>query len=500
MRIKAPSAKSHSPRRLPGSPPPESGGAQCASVLIIVLWIALGLVSITLYFANSMSSELRASDNRVSGLVAEQAIEGAARYLTYILSNFSTNGVMLDPADYLSQAVPVGDAHFWLIGRDTNSPVGPGQVFFGLVDEASKLNLNFASSNMLASLLQSMPQANPDLAGAILDWRDTNGGGASQTYYSMRSPAYQCKNAPFETVDELRLLQGADMDTLLGEDLNRNGVLDPNEADENHNGMVDPGVLEYLTVYSREPGTYSNGLPRVNISLVIGATGPLPALLQSAFSSSRADRILTRLGLLSPASSPATRPPGGVPRQAASSGGGATANAAANVPRAAFTSPLHFYLQSGMKLDEFAYIFNAIRMDDSTNAIEGRINVNTASAAVLACLPGMTSDLAQTLVNYRLTNPDKLTSIAWVADALGQNDSTALQTLAAGDYLTTQSYQFMADVAALGPHGRGYRRTRFIFDTIDGSPKIIYRQDLSHLGWALGKETRQTWLFAKNTQ
>ncbi len=112
----------------------------------------------------------------------------------------------------------------------------------------------------------------------------------------------------------------------------------------------------------------------------------------------------------------------------------------------------------------------------------------------------MTSDLAQTLVNYRLTNPDKLTSIAWVADALGQNDSTALQTLAAGDYLTTQSYQFMADVAALGPHGRGYRRTRFVFDTIDGSPKIIYRQDLSHLGWALGKETRQTWLFAKNTQ
>src|SRR5437879_413333 len=82
MRIQAPSAKSHSPRRLQGPLPSKTTG-QCASVLIIVLWIALGLVSITLYFANSMSSELRASDNRVSGLVAEQAIEGAARYLTY---------------------------------------------------------------------------------------------------------------------------------------------------------------------------------------------------------------------------------------------------------------------------------------------------------------------------------------------------------------------------------------------------------------------------------
>src|SRR5215471_15182389 len=68
--------------------------SQRGSVLIIVLWIAFGLVSITLYFANSMSSELRASDNRVSGLSAEQAIEGAARYVNYILVNQTTNGVM----------------------------------------------------------------------------------------------------------------------------------------------------------------------------------------------------------------------------------------------------------------------------------------------------------------------------------------------------------------------------------------------------------------------
>jgi hypothetical protein len=36
-----------------------------ASVLIIVLWVCVGLVSIALYFANSMTYELRASDNRV---------------------------------------------------------------------------------------------------------------------------------------------------------------------------------------------------------------------------------------------------------------------------------------------------------------------------------------------------------------------------------------------------------------------------------------------------
>ena len=39
-----------------------------ASVLIIVMWICIGMVSIALYFANSMSYELTAADNRVNGL------------------------------------------------------------------------------------------------------------------------------------------------------------------------------------------------------------------------------------------------------------------------------------------------------------------------------------------------------------------------------------------------------------------------------------------------
>ena len=53
-----------------------------------------------------------------------------------------------------------------------------------------------------------------DLTQAILDWRNTNGTGPTVTYYAMQQPSYQCKCDLFETVDELRLLYGADMDTL----------------------------------------------------------------------------------------------------------------------------------------------------------------------------------------------------------------------------------------------------------------------------------------------
>src|ERR1017187_3632482 len=89
-----------------------------ASVLIIVLWVSIGLVSIALYFANSMTYELHASDNRVSGLVSDQAIEGAARYVSYVLSNYATNGAVPVSTQFSCEAVPVGDAKFWLIGRD----------------------------------------------------------------------------------------------------------------------------------------------------------------------------------------------------------------------------------------------------------------------------------------------------------------------------------------------------------------------------------------------
>src|SRR5579872_303725 len=92
----------------------KSKKSEAGSVLVIVLWVAIGLVSIALYFANSMNYELTASDNRVNGLVAEQAIEGAAQYVSFVLQNFATNGVMPDNTQFKCQAVPVGDAKFWL--------------------------------------------------------------------------------------------------------------------------------------------------------------------------------------------------------------------------------------------------------------------------------------------------------------------------------------------------------------------------------------------------
>ena len=71
------------------------------------------------------------------------------------------------------------------------------------------------------------------MATAILDRRDTNGQGVVyQTYYATQPQnPIKAKTRPFESIDELRLLYAGDKDTLVGEDMNRNGILDPNELD-----------------------------------------------------------------------------------------------------------------------------------------------------------------------------------------------------------------------------------------------------------------------------
>jgi type II secretory pathway component PulK len=446
--------------------------AERASVLIIVLWIAIGLVAITLYFANSMTLELRASDNRVSGLAADQAIEGAARYVAYVLENYATNGAMPTNEQFTFEYVPVGDAHYWIIGRDNSGATPGADPVFGLIDEGSKLNLNRANTNMLVNL----PNMTSDLAGAILDWRSTNGSGDYSLDYS--TLGYDDKNAPFETVDELRLVYGMTIDLLVGDDVNRNGVLDANETSSTGGTTPNFGLLEYTTVFSREPNFHSDGTSLTNVNNFRAATY-MNTFFQAAGvndDDSVAAAVYRTI-----------HPPGG------------TANLC--------KGDLDFCvrcLNAGMSASDFAKIYG--NFTTTTNLYTyGRVNINTAGVTVLTALfmganidQDTATGAAQTLVAYRQQNPTALTSPAWMVTALGENN-TVVTNLVAHDWITTRSFQYTADIAAVGPFGRGYRRVKFVFDISDGTPKIIYRQDLSRLGWALGDKARET-LVAQNTQ
>jgi type II secretory pathway component PulK len=194
--------------------------------------------------------------------------------------------------------------------------------------------------------------------------------------------------------------------------------------------------------------------------------------LQEYLGADRANQVLAQIG--------AGAAGGGGP------GGGGPGGAATLTNT--FTSVLEFYLRSGLTADEFELIEGYLTTSTNTFT-EGLVNVNTASEAVLACLPGIGFENAPALVAARQSHPGA-TSVSWVKDVL--DEAAAIQ---AGPHLTGRSYQFTADLAAVGRYGRGYQRVRYVFDTSEGAPRVMARQDLTHLGWALGAEVRE-WIAA----
>ena len=425
------------------------------TALVIVLWISFGLAAMALYFGHAMMLEYRAGANTVAAFQAEQAIEGAQRYIQFVLTTYATAGSTLDQALFQSEAAAIDEAQVWFVGRNPQDSTGK-TIAYGLIDEASKINLNTATVDML----EALPGMTAELAGAIIDWRDpdsdVSSDGAESDAYALRQPPSQCKNGPFETVDELRIVIGADWDILFGEDANLNGVLDPNEDDEevsepsdNSDGVLDPGILEYLTVFSREPNKAADGSSRLN--LTTASSQDIERKLSDALGSDRAREIGRALG---------PRPP-------------------------RFTSVLDFYVKAQLTSDEFSLVEDLLTVVDG-DTIPGRVNINAAPEAVLACLPGIGTDNAQAVVAYRDgKTAEDLASLAWLVDAIGEE--AAVQ---AGPYVTTHSYQYSADIAAVGAGGRGFRRIFFVFDTSQGTPTVKYRRERSPLGWPLGETGR----------
>jgi type II secretory pathway component PulK len=293
-----------------------------------------------------------------------------------------------------------------------------------------------------------------ELAEAIVAWRSRNQAGTGDSTYGRLEPPRLNKASNFETVDELRLVYGATLAILLGEDTNRNGLLDENENDgdgtaprDNPDGLLEPGILEYVTVYSRQPNTRANGARRINITTA-QTRGQLAPLLQQRFGGQRAAQILGAVGT------------------------------------GALRSVAEFMVVGRLTTEEYAQIRGDISAS-SAATVQGLINVNTASETVLACIPGIGPENAPALVAYRLANPDVLSSLAWLTQVL---DRGAI--VRAGPYITDQSYQFTADVVAVAASGRGACRQRTVFDLSAGAPRAVYHQELSDYGWALGVNRR----------
>ncbi len=421
----------------------------------------------TLVFSHAMLLSYRGADNEIAGRQAEAAIAGAEQYAETIMSQAQTANVMPDRSTYQSAAVPLGDAFFWFIGEPLASD-SPNVPAFALVDEASKLNLNTASSTTLALL----PNMTLDLTQAIYAWRvDPTSGATGGVQLNA------VKGGPYESPEELALVDGGiDPSVLYGDDTNLNHCLDPEEGGGTSggtSGQFNPGLLEYVTTFSREPNTLSDGTKRGNVTNAAGVASFMGALT-AALGSARANAVAQPFR-------------GGPP----------------NIPPNRFTSVVDFCNQAEksraqLTTDEWDTLAPYLTVQSGTYTI-GLVNVNTASATVLSCLPNMSTDPAAQLVAARAHQATPSPNLRWIVPILGPPLAASV-----GRYLTTRSYQVSADIAAVGRHGRGYRRTLFVIDfssmPITGAttPQIGYRRNLSGLGWALGSDARASLPTAAN--
>ena len=111
---------------------------------------------------------------------------------------------------------PLGEGRFTVRIPNENMPVSASSPGYGLVDEERKVNVNNADVEILQNLLKGVGHLQEGdaeaVANAIADWRDEDEerreGGAEDYDYQGLTNAYESKDAPFESLEELLLVKG----------------------------------------------------------------------------------------------------------------------------------------------------------------------------------------------------------------------------------------------------------------------------------------------------
>ncbi|WP_010586029.1 type II secretion system minor pseudopilin [Schlesneria paludicola] len=259
------------------------------SVMLLIVVVVAMLTLAAYNFSQSMSTELEAAMMYTKDVQARAAADSGVEFAATLLGNrasLSAENLIHNPTLFMGQIVAPstsqrGICRFSIIAPVERDPRSSG-VRYGLMDESAKLNLNALpnmgiSNDDIHTLMLNIPNMTLEITDAILDWIDSDDtvstyGAESETYQQLQPP-YKAKNGPLETIDELLMIRGITPTLLYGEDLNRNGLLDPNENDgdlsppmDNADGVLDRGFIAFFTVQGRESNRRADGKPKININ------------------------------------------------------------------------------------------------------------------------------------------------------------------------------------------------------------------------------------------
>ena len=442
------------------------------SAFVTTMWVLIAVSGVVLLLARSMRVEAIASANRLSQVEADATERGAEQFLCSVVdAEVATPG---STSTVSMEAQQIGNGYFWVMQPNPDDETVRS---YGLTDEGGKMDINTAPSTML-QLLPNIPQ---DVASSIFNWRgkinSSDGLGATNSDYEAMNPPYECKQAPFESTEELLLIRGMTTDLLFGIDKNRDGVVDPDEmkaggttaaVSVNGDSASNRGIFPFVTAYgvkaTTAPITRSPTATNVNSA----TRNALQTVLQKSVSSAKIQQIMN--ALFPP-------PPGrGRPPQ----------------QRPVFSSVLSFAAAFTITSAELSPIYSQLSATTTgrgtaTAATTALINVNTAPKQVLICLPTFEDSDVQAIVSHRQqmaagTDP---TDISWLLDAIPISKISI-----AARYLTGRSSVFSGDIVGVSPDGRAFRRYRVVVDGSKTPAYVIYRRDLTGWGWPLPADIR----------
>lgn len=459
------------------------------TVLIIVLWCLIILSVVVANFAFLVRTETRivsnhAEDSRLRTIAAsgiEMAIavlKSDTEFPDSLQERWSRD------ADAF-QDYPIGDGSFSVL-RAVDGDDGI-HAEYGIEDEASKINLRTATQEMLRSL----DGMTPELVAALLDWQDEDSepreNGAELDYYSALAPPRPIRNGKLATVEEVLLVAGFTSALLYGTTdpiatINRDATdttfrETPSAAttsalgDEEAN--VPPlGLLPYVTVHSRDRNQTSTGQKRINITKASEQElkNGIPGLTDDeakAIVSHRGGKQFESIGelLLVREAQAAQQPQENNQPQGRNQRGRRQQQQ---------QRPQQGQQQAEGKLmferARFKAIADYVTISDD-DFVEGRININTASARVLAALPDVSAATAARIVSTRSEEQRSFQNIGELLDIQGISQETFIKI---AELVTVRSDQFRVTSRAQIPEIRTTRTATAVLDRSGDTVKILY--------------------------
>ncbi len=513
---------------------------RAGSLLIIVL-VTIVVLSLAAYtFTALMQTEEEASRLVTRQIQSKYLADSGMDFVRLFLSNSQATirekGGIWDNPQYF-QAIPVAVetsdpnmiGYFSVASSSIDEEGTPEGQRFGLVDESTKINLNTlpyaevwlqTNGGQVRDILMTLPEMNEEIADAILNWIDADDEprdyDVEAGYYESLSPAYEPKNGPLDSLDELLLVRGVTPTLLFGLDTNRNGLLDPEEMIGTDVSAVETemhlGWANYLTLYSNESNLTGEGLERINVNS--DDAEQLYDDLKSAYDDQWANYIIYyRFGVEEPVPTPPTDattlvdaslvPPdfAALEQQLATAG---------KEPRKlnsivelvgkyidvsiyqtnALTVNIESPVQGLFPGSNMPFTLPNLMANLTTNegpTIPGRINIMQASRQVMLGIPTMTEELVDQIIqrrgtDYELDDPDGADMNrkyeTWLmAELLVQQP----QMEALMPFICTGGDVYRAEIVGYFADGIATSRAEVVFDTTVPIPRVLNWRNKSHL-------------------